>query len=107
MLASFSITYNLDLFLHPDLGLDIDRCLDLDIGHNIDFRGDIDVDFDLAFDFGIDWCAQETTTLGVRVCGCERVSLQKVREPAFTPWGWVPVSAAYLDNQLVSITNIF
>lgn len=65
---------------------------------------DVDVDFGVDFhvDLGVDRCAQETTTLGVRVSGCERVSLQKVREPAFTPWGWVPVSAAYLDNQLVS-----
>lgn len=46
---------------------------------------------------------RETTTLGVRVSGCERVSLQRVMESSHTPWGWVPVKAAYMEGQLVTM----
>eukprot|EP00271_Cylindrocystis_brebissonii_P015731 TRINITY_DN38717_c0_g1_i1.p1 TRINITY_DN38717_c0_g1~~TRINITY_DN38717_c0_g1_i1.p1 ORF type:complete len:286 (-),score=21.91 TRINITY_DN38717_c0_g1_i1:550-1407(-) len=46
---------------------------------------------------------RETTTLGVRVSGCEHVSLSAVVESTFTPWGWVPVNAAYMEGSLVTM----
>lgn len=46
----------------------------------------------------------ESSSLGVRIVPCERVAVERLLESAMTPWGWVPVKAAYLQGKMITAT---